>query len=130
VNPVAPCLVCGCSESNGAATHALVATVQAGDLDRAITLGLLHCHPCAGCNAACTEILLAARDARLSALAARERYRAREARLQRRAAELATKRAPAIPVDAPVTAAPPTLPPAVAAALARAQAKAAERRKP
>ncbi|MGH8078858.1 MAG: hypothetical protein ACREPE_16280 [Lysobacter sp.] len=105
--------------------------MRAGDLDRAIAAGLLDCDGCAGCSTACTEVLLAARDTRLAALAARERYRARDTRLRRRAAELAAKRAPALSIDAPLTVtARPTLPPAAAAALARAQARAAERRKP
>lgn len=130
MNPVTRCPGCGCSAPSGATPHELVAALQAGDLDRAIKAGLLDCDGCAGCSATCTVALLAARDARLAALAARERYRAREARLQRRAAELAAKRAPATPGHGSSTAPRPALPPAAAAALARAQAKAAERRKP
>jgi hypothetical protein len=55
------------------------------------------------------------------AWAARDRYRARESRLARRAAERQAKRVPAQDDSGK----PPTLPPAAAAALARAKAKAA-----
>lgn len=79
------------------------------------------------------ETLVAARDERLRALAARERYRVRALRLERRAAERAAKRAPASTVSGgPATVADnrPPLPSAAAAVLARAKARAAERGKP
>ena len=101
-----------------------------GDIDRAIQAGMLDCGVCEGCGPACTAGLLAARDARLAAWAARERHRARNVRLQRRAAELAAKRTPGLPADAATTVTTrPALPAAAAAVLARAKAKAAERHK-
>lgn len=131
MNPAVRCPGCGCDDPGGTASHALIAALLAGDLDRAIAAGLLDCDRCSTCSAACAEALLAARDARLAALAARERHRARSARLQRRAAELAAKRAPARSIDASTMVTPrPGLPAAAAAVLARAKAKAAERQKP
>ncbi|QNH12183.1 hypothetical protein [Xanthomonas sp. SI] len=67
-----------------------------------------------------TQLLAAQRRLR-EAWAARERYRARNARLARRAAAREARRAP----PASVAAAVPSLPPAAAAILARAKAKAA-----
>jgi Na+-translocating ferredoxin:NAD+ oxidoreductase RnfC subunit len=112
---------------SGANTHAVVAALAEDDLDRAMETGLLAAMPCFGCVDACNARVIAARDARRSALDARKRYRARQARLARRAEERAAARA------APVTATPeakPALPSAAAAALARAKARAAERRNP
>ncbi|WP_157476318.1 hypothetical protein [Lysobacter sp. Root690] len=121
------------------------------DLDRAITLGLLQDEQapvCAHCTPQCTQATRDARAQRLRALAARERYRARDARLQRRADERAAQRAgaPAAVASASIAAAGtapagnlinaaddaptpprPALPTAAAAALARAKAKAAQR---
>lgn len=147
--------VCGCADPHGAAAHAIAAALAADDLDGAIDAGLLRedfaCMlVCGQCTPACARISLDARDARLRALAARERYRARSQRLQRRADERAAQRAPA-PAAATTTddignkttgldgasasdsahAPPPpprpALPSAAAAALARAKAKAAQR---
>lgn len=123
----ASCPACGCTDVHGRDVHEIAAALAEDDLDRAIEAGLLSVVPCTSCRDACTARLTTARDARLSALAARERYRARQARLQRRAEERAAARA------APVIAtaeAKPALPSAAAAALARAKARAAERRKP
>jgi len=114
-------------------THAIAAALADDDLDRAIESGLLGSNGCTDCSAACTSALIVQRDARLDALAARERYRQRNARLQRRAAERAARRAPPPAIDTPAEAAAPirpALPSAAAAALARAKAKAAERHKP
>jgi len=123
------CPACACADLHGSAAHAVAAALASGDLDRAIDAGLLEVAPCKGCDEACTGRVIAARDARLAALAARERYRARQSRLQRRAGERAAARA--IPIPAVATPeAKPALPSAAAAALARAKAKAAERRKP
>jgi len=97
------------------------------DLDRALMLGLLDVALCDGCEAACTATLLAARDGRVRALAARERYRVREARLARRRLERGEARAATDTAGSPATPAPHAsmaLPPAAAAALARAKAKA------
>ena len=126
-----PCPLCACSRAEGVSTHAILAALAADDLDRAIELGLLIDAGCAGCSDPCSRTMAAARDARLRALAARGRFRAREARLQRRADERANKRAtnpgPVEGRGAPTShAAKPALPSAAAAALARAKAKAAE----
>jgi len=116
---------CGCTAPGGDAVHLVAAALAEGDLDRAMELGLVDMAPCAGCDAACTAMVLTARDARRTALAARDRYRARGLRLQRRAAEHAARRMPK--PDAPGKAAP-ALPPAAADALARALAKARVKR--
>ena len=113
-----PCPFCACTEAHPA--HAILAAMREDDTDAAIERGLLDAVPCPDCNADCASQLIAARDARLRALAARERFRAREARLARRAAERDAARATAARQ-------PAALPPAAAAALARAKAKAAGR---
>lgn len=137
MSAAAPCR-CGCARADGAAAHAIVAALAADDLDRALSLGLLDAAVCAGCAPECTTMLIDARVARSKALAARARYRARNARLARRAQERAAHRADARAPEAAThddatisVAAPPrpTLPSAAAAALARAKAKAAERNK-
>jgi Na+-translocating ferredoxin:NAD+ oxidoreductase RnfC subunit len=130
-----PCPGCGCTQddADSLATHALVAALADDDIDRAIASGLLGPLQCDACTAACKAILVAARAQRVSALAARERYRARNARLQQRMEARATRRNP-IRADNQPTANPSTaktaLPTAAAAALARAKAKAAERGRP
>jgi hypothetical protein len=124
-----PCPVCGCNERRTAVAHAIAAAVAEDDLDRAIELGLLEVAPCEHCDDACIARVMAARDDRLAALGARERYRARQARLQRRAQERAAARATPAPAANTAEAAS-SLPSAAAAALARARARAAERRKP
>lgn len=117
------CRVCGCAVNDHA--HAIVAALVDDDVDAAIELGLLDAAPCNACAPVCRAALIDARDNRLRALSARERYRARNARLQRRAEARAAARMPA---PTPLPDAPkPTLPPAAAAALARAKAKAAGR---
>lgn len=117
---------CHCSDPAGSAAHAIAGALADGDVDRALDLGLLEVDACPGCSTACAAVLLAARDARFAALAARERFRARNLRLERRAAERAARRAPAGP--ATPGGAKPALPPAAADALARALAKAGTRR--
>ncbi|HEY5804373.1 MAG TPA: hypothetical protein VIT90_11830 [Lysobacter sp.] len=139
---------CGCRDAGGNAAHAIVAALVNDDLDQAIALGLIGGERlvCEHCSDECRARLVAARSARLQALAARARFRARDARLERRARERAEHRA--APVSAPASsaddAAPqpvtsdtaaalalaPALPSAAAAALARARAKAASRHKP
>lgn len=133
--------VCGCADPLGAHAHALARMLARDDLDGAIEHGLLRpdfdtAMVCAHCTTACARTLSDARDARVRALAARERYRARAQRLQRRSDERAAQRAPAAgnPDDPgstpPAADAPPprpALPNAAAAALARAKAKAAQR---
>lgn len=126
---VPTCAVCGCRTASAA--HRLVAALAVDDVDAALELGLLDAEPCADCLPACREQLLHARDQRRAALAARERYRQRNARLQRRAEQRAARRAsPVLASTSDAPAAPSTLPSAAAAALARARAKAAQRHKP
>ena len=117
------CRVCGCA-ADGAA-HAIVAALVDDDVDAAIQLGLLDAAPCNACAPRCRAAFVDARDARLRALAARERFRARNARLQRRAEARAAARMPASALVPDLV--KPALPPAAAAALARAKAKAAGR---
>jgi hypothetical protein len=123
----------GCPGCDDRAMRALVEAVSADDLDRALTLGLLDVAlPDASHTtcAACAEriaMLVRARDARLRALAARERFRARQARLVARAQARARRREAAAPSTQ--TSAASSLPPAAAAALARARAKAAAKRR-
>ncbi|MBT2753179.1 hypothetical protein J7J50_18700, partial [Lysobacter sp. ISL-50] len=89
---------CGCTDPRGAAAHAIARALARDDLDRAIALGLLNddADPtlaCAHCTPACALAIGQARANRLTALAARDRYRARAQRLQRRADERAAQRA-------------------------------------
>ncbi|MFT3762638.1 MAG: hypothetical protein QM761_08515 [Pseudoxanthomonas sp.] len=98
----------------------LAALLRAGAIDAAIEAGLMDYVPCPDCDADAAAGLLAAQRRLSTAWAARERYRAREARLARIAAERAARRAPP---QAQKTA----LPPAAALALARAKARAARR---
>jgi hypothetical protein len=117
---------CGCSDPRGDAAHALVAVVSADDLDAAMAMGLIDTGACPSCSPACTIALTAVRDDRRRALAARDRFRAREARLVRRLRERQDRRASS-PAPAAGTASQMALPPAAAAALARAKARAAGR---
>ncbi|GAA3922518.1 hypothetical protein [Luteimonas lutimaris] len=108
----------------------LAALLRDDDVDTAIEAGLMEFVPCPRCAGAGAGAIVddcalvsAAQQRLRTAWDARERYRARTARLQRRAAERAERRA------APLAAAhgprKPALPPAAAAALARAKARAA-----
>lgn len=115
---------CSCVDPAGDAIHAISDALADGDVDRALSLGLLDVEPCPGCRTACSALLLAARDDRRTALAARERFRARNRRLERRAGERAARRQG--PTASPGSAAP--LPPAAADALARALARAGLKR--
>lgn len=115
---------------------ALACAVADDDIDRAMTMGLLEfASPRITCAACATRIaaIESVRDARRHALAARERYRARQARLAERARTRAQRRhetetrmpaAPTARTPSPL----PALPPAAALALARAKAKAAAKR--
>lgn len=114
-----PCPHCACASADGGNVHALLAMLAADDLDAALALGLLDASPCPRCDAECHARLLAARDARRFALAARERHRARALRLACRQAERDAARAPS---SAPAQ--PRALPAAAADVLARALAKA------
>jgi hypothetical protein len=110
----------------------LAEALAADDLDRALTLGLLayeseeNAAICAECRAR-VSIVNAARDERLRALAARERYRAREVRLAARAEARSRKRSASTTLP---SAAALSLPPAAAAALARAKARVAAKPQP
>ena len=123
-----PCPACGCDAASGARAHAVQAALRGDDIDAAISLGLLDTGTtCAQCSVGCVASLQAARGQRQRALAARERFRIRDARLARRQVERAERRRPvaAAPGDDAVPAHAPSLPPAAAAALARAKARAA-----
>ena len=118
------CPHCTCVAADDGSAHTLQAMLAADDVDAAMARGLLEAQPCPGCDATCNARLILARDARRVALDARQRHRARAARLQRRKAEREAARAP-LPTNASAT---PALPAAAADALARALAKARERR--
>ncbi|KRG62502.1 hypothetical protein ABB26_16135 [Stenotrophomonas humi] len=95
------------------------------DLDAAVRAGLMDfiASPAeTTLSPAQSQQLLAAQQHLRSAWAARERHRARDARLARRAAEREARRAPP-----PVADSKPALPSAAAAILARAKARAAEK---
>ena len=107
---------------------ALARTVADDDVDAALSLGLLDWDGDAasprdaGVGESDIARMIDIRHARLSALAARDRHRARDARLARLQAERRQRQAPPSPTEA---ASPtPALPNAAAAALARALAKA------
>ena len=119
------CPQCGCTAPQGGTAHALLAMLANDDVDAALAHGLLDAAACPLCADACNRALLEVRDARRFALAARDRFDARNARLQRRKAERDAARRPA-PAAASNSA--PALPTAAADALARALAKAKERR--
>lgn len=135
-----PACTCSCVDPRGHAAHLVSHALAEGDLDLALTLGLLGFAPCPACSPDCVTRLARVQDERRQALAARERYRQREARLDRRRLEREQRRMAGVgdagsttasgtgPVgaSAPVRHAPPALPAAAAAALARAQAKAAK----
>lgn len=119
----------------------LSALVQDADLDGAIEAGLIEFVPCPATCCAEAGPLLAAQAQLRNAWSARERYRSRQARLQRRAEERQARRSAAMaPVSAPMAGdnidsspatpplqARPALPASAAAILARAKAKAAGR---
>ncbi|HYG05189.1 MAG TPA: hypothetical protein VD865_02120 [Stenotrophomonas sp.] len=109
---------------------AMLRSLLADDVDRAIELGLMDYAPQPGdalldpAHPDLPQLLLAAQLRLRTAWDARERYRQRSARLARRAAERDARRAPAPLPDKPAA---PALPPAAAAILARAKARAAGR---
>jgi len=116
---------------------ALLHLLRTGDVDAAIDAGLMQLPPAAlaAVDEAERAMLTQARQRLTAAWAARERFRARQARLQRRQRERQSRRAAvAAPgagdVDvgnAPVPSVRPALPAAAAAALARARSRAAAR---
>lgn len=108
-------------DSDAEVAQRLLALLRDDDLDAAIEAGLMTFD---GFDTLAPDegVAIASAQERLrDAWAARDRYRAREARLARRAAERQTKRVPLRDDSGK----PPPLPPAAAAALARAKAKAA-----
>lgn len=119
------CPICGCDVAAGGRAHAVQAALREDDLDAAIACGLLDADvDCPACGDPCRQALRAAGNERRSALAARERFLTRQARLaQRRQERTARNKAAVAPAGAggSVTA----LPAAAAAALARAKARAA-----
>lgn len=94
------------------------------DLDAAVRAGLMDyaAQPGNALPPAQSQLLLDAQQRLRTAWAARERHRARDARLARRAAERDARRAPPPAADSK-----PALPSAAAAILARAKARAAEK---
>ena len=125
----AACPHCGCNAGAGAPAHALLALLAMDAVDAALDAGLLEAEGCGACPPACNARLDAAAQARRTALAARERHRARTLRLARRKAEREAARSAPLPRQADASAhAAPALPSAAADALARALAKARDRR--
>lgn len=100
----------------------LLALLADGDLDAALDAGLiaLDVEAAAGLDHAARALLAQAQQRLRTAWAARERYRARTARLARRAARREARRTAAAPAASTGT----PLPAAAAAALARAKARA------
>lgn len=111
----APADACRCGCTADAGVHRVANALAVDDLDHALEAGLLEAIECPACTPECRDGVRHAAEGRRAAFAARERHRAREARLVRRAAERNARRAPPTPT---------ALPPAAAAALARAKAKA------
>ncbi|SBV35332.1 conserved hypothetical protein [uncultured Stenotrophomonas sp.] len=104
-----------------ASPRQLLQYVLDGNIDAALDAGLMDYVPQPGDAALdprLPQLLQDTRQRLLDAWAARERHRARTARLARRAAEREARRAPPPAVNAK-----PALPPAAAAILARAKAK-------
>jgi hypothetical protein len=121
-----------CAVCEDVTLRALDEALAVDDLDHALTLGLLEARPeentdpCEECRTR-ARIVIAARNERLRALAARERYRARQTRLAERAETRARNRKAATTSPSATT---PSLPPAAAAALARAKVRAAAKPQP
>lgn len=105
----------------------LAALLDAGDVDAALDAGLVEFSAWANCDADAARKIRAAQAKLANAWAARERFRARERRLQRIAAERAARRAP--PAQAQHASMKPAsaLPASAAAILERAKARAAQK---
>jgi hypothetical protein len=97
----------------------LAQLLDADDVDAALEAGLMAFVPCPACATHAAMKIAETQKRLIQAWAARDRYRAREARLQRIATERAAKRA--------AHARKSSLPPIAATILARAKAKAAAR---
>jgi hypothetical protein len=124
-----------CPSCKDETLKSLADALAVDDLDRAVTLGLLDARPeqnasqCGDCRTR-ARLVIEARDERIRALAARERYRTRQARLAERAEVRARKRAPAASMTSKTLPGSVPLPPAAAAALARAKARVAAKPQP
>jgi len=115
----------------------LLHLLRTGDVDAAIDAGLMQLPPAAldAVDGAEGILLAQTRQRLMTAWAARERFRARQARLQRRqcgcqsrrAAVAASGSADVEAGNAPASSVRPVLPPAAMAALARARSRAAGR---
>ncbi|MCH6485231.1 hypothetical protein MMG85_16890 [Pseudoxanthomonas sp. LH2527] len=116
-----PCPCCDHARS-------LRAHLVADDIDAAIAAGLMAFQPCT-CAGDDTVLVMQARQRLRIAWDARERYRQRQVRLARRAAEREARRLKVAEATGATAAARPALPTGAAAILARAKAKAAERMK-
>ena len=99
-----------------------------GDVDAAIDAGLMAFLPC-DCADDRVNVVMQAQQRLRTAWDARERYRQRDARLARRAAEREARRLKVTGVVESAQPSRPALPAGAAAILARAKAKAAERMK-
>ena len=115
---------CPCCEH----ARSLRAYLVADDIDAAIAAGLMAFQPCA-CAGDDALLAMQAQQRLRIAWDARERYRQRQVRLARRAAEREARRLKVAEVTSATEAARPALPTGAAAILARAKAKAAERMK-
>ncbi len=109
-----------CTPADREQARHLAALLDADDVDAALDAGLMDFTACENCDAGGAGKIRAAQATLQTVWAARERYRAREARLQRIAGERAARRAPA---QVQKTGA---LPASAAAILERAKAKAAQ----
>jgi hypothetical protein len=116
----AACPLYPCASADGGQAHALLAQLAMDDIDAALEQGLMLAQACPDCSPSCMARLIEARDARIAALAARERYRARAARVARRKTERDATRITVAPAQVKA----PALPASAADVLARALAKA------
>jgi len=101
----------------------LAALLRADETDLAIEAGLMRFVDDPALDPASRALILSTRRRLHEAWQARERYRARQARLAQRRAERDARR----PVAPAAVSGTPALPPAAAAALARAKARAASK---
>ena len=102
----------------------LAALLADDDVDAALNTGLMDFSGCANCDPVIVARIDAAKLRIAQAWAARDRHRARNARLARIAAERDARRKPVVIEKKPA------LPPAAAAVLARAKARAVRRNEP
>ena len=108
--------------------RSLRAHLAADDIDAAIAAGLMAFQPCVCAGHDAVPVMQAQQRLRM-AWDARARYRQRQIRLARRAAERDARRLKVAEVTGATEVPRPALPTGAAAILARAKAKAAERMK-